>query len=337
MTQYTDIYMRDDLADTGQVPNTERAFWTSPDIIPYGTSIYSGDWQQFFASNWSQDVGKAIVAGTTNYLYVRGYNKFNGAQTGTIQVYWANSSLLLQASQWVNNPVYTANNLATTAVAAAATNQTVVGADAFQWVPTQTSGGAHLCLLALVGTDENPAPVPSGNFASSTEYANWLLGHPAAVQRNVSVVNTPPPPSWQQSQLFINLDETAEEYLFQADISSLPVGTVVNFSCSASGPTPPINVSKTVPQGGPSPNWLSTVSQLPAEFSSSLVLTLQIPQGSAPPPQGITVDYGRVTQSRDTDELRSWAKPATELYPGADLAGLEVVILGSCVVRFAQG
>ena len=334
MAQYQDIYMRDDLDDTGQAPNTARAYWVSPDIIPWGESIYQGDWKQFFTSNWSQDVGKTILEGRTNYLYVRGYNKFAGPQSGTVQVYWAYSSLLLQTSQWIGNVIQTANNLPTTAVAAGATNQIVVGADAFQWSPPKPSGGAHLCLLALVGTAQHRPPVPQGDFPSSAAYANWLLDNPSAVQRNVTLVNNPPPPSWQQSQLFANLDAAAEEYLFQADVSSLPAGTVVSFSCSASGPTPPINTSKTVPQGGPSPNWLSTVSQLPAGFASSLVLTLQVPSGKTVPPQGVTVDFGRVTHARDPEDLRRWSRPATELYPGADLAGLEVVILGSCAVRF---
>ncbi|MEY2507480.1 MAG: hypothetical protein QOH01_1809 [Verrucomicrobiota bacterium] len=336
MSQYLDIYMRDALGDTGQKPDPARIYWVSPDIIPSGTAP-TPNYQQLFASNWAQDVGQNLVVGTMNYIYVRGMNAYTGAETGTIQLYYANSSLLLQASQWITNVIQTANNSPTTAVSASAQNAVVVGADAFQWTPTQPQGGSHFCLIALVGTSNNPAPVPTGDFANSAAFVTWLLDNPSAVQRNITIVNYPPPPSWQQSQVFINLDAVAEEYMFQVDVSPLPAGTVVSFSCSAAGPTPPINASTTVPPNGPSPNWLSQNTQLPAGFSSSLVLTLQIPQGSQPPPQGITVDYARVTQSHDDEILKRHAKPVHFFYPGCDLdADIEVVIMGSCTIRFQQ-
>lgn len=339
MSQYQDIYMRDNLGDQGQVPNQTRIFWTSPDIIPYGTQPYPGNWQTFFASNWAQDVGQGLAPQSMNYIYVRGYNAYPGAESGSVQLYYANSSLLLQTDQWINNLLYTANNVPTTAVSAAAANQVVVGADAFQWTPpAQPTGGAHYCLLALVGTDSNPPQVPTGNFSSDADFVNWILDNPSVVQRNISFVNYPPPPSWQQSQVFMNLDSTEEEYLFQADISPLPAGTVVSFSCSASGPQPPINVTQTVPANGPSPNWISALTQLPAGFSSSLVLTLQMPAGSTPPLNGITVDYGRVGRTGDDESLTRHMKPVHFFYPGAKLdAGLQVVIIGSCIVRFQQG
>lgn len=339
MSQYQDIYMRDNLGDTGQIPNPAQVFWDSPDIIPYGTKAYQGNWQTFFASNWAQDVGQAIVSGSMNYIYVRGYNAYSGAESGNIQLYYANSSLLLQTDQWINNVINTANGSATTAVSATATRLVVVGADAFQWTPpAQPGGGAHYCLLALVGTASNPAKVPTGNFPNSAAFVNWIIDNPSVAQRNISIVNYPPPPSWQQSQTFMNLDSTEEEYLFQADISPLPVGTVVSFSCSASGPQPPINVTQTVPVNGPSPNWISALTQLPAGFSSSLVLTLQMPAGSTPPPNGITVDYGRVGRTGDDESLTRHMKPVHFFYPGAKLdASLKVVIIGSCIVRFQQG
>lgn len=326
--------MRDDLADTGQVPDPSRIYWESPDVIPYGTNPYPGNWQQFFASNWTSDVGVNLSEGTTNYIYVRGFNGAAAATQGTIQLYWAKSSLLLQTSQWVRNVIKTANNSPTTAVSATTGQQVVVGADAFQWTPQPTTGGFHYCLLALVGTNAHPAPVPTGDFPNSAAFVSWLLNNPSAVQRNVTVVTNPHPPTWQQSQTFINLDTNqAYEYLFQADISQLPAGTVVSFSCSASGPQPPINATKTVPSQGPSPNWISALTQLPPGYSSSLVVTLQIPPGSPPSP-GIVVDYARVTQATDDEVLIRAARPVRDLYPETELdAGLQVVLLGSCAIR----
>lgn len=333
MTQYDDIYMRDSLGDTGQVPDPVRVQWLSPDIIPYGTTP-TPNWQTFFASNWSTDVGVNPVVGTINYVYARGMNAYPGAQTGTIQAYWANSSLLLQPSQWINNQLQTANGATTTAVQASASNQIVVGADAFQWTPTDP-GSSHFCLIAIAGTPNHPPPVPTGDFPSTAAFVAYILDNPPVVQRNLTIVKNPPPPTWQGTQSFQNPDAEAEEFLFQLDVSPLPGGSVVSFSCSASGPTPPIQASVTVPVNGPSPNWLSALTQLPAGFSSSLVVTLQVPQGATPPPKPLVVDYARVTHGRDPHQLRAHAKPIGFFYPGTQHdANLQVVIIGSCSIVF---
>src|SRR5688500_7023321 len=104
-TQYADIYMRDFTGDTGSIPSTTRdSVGTSPDIIPAGTTA-TPNYQTFFAGNYSGPFNyyQNLQQNLYNYIYVRGYNLFAGAQSGKIYLYYAPSSLLLTPSIWANN------------------------------------------------------------------------------------------------------------------------------------------------------------------------------------------------------------------------------------------
>jgi hypothetical protein len=76
--QYDDMFLRDAIDDTGQVPYTGRTVCFSPDIIPYGqTNVTNPD--AFFGGNYGQDLGQTVTPSSNNNIYVRVKNLGAGA------------------------------------------------------------------------------------------------------------------------------------------------------------------------------------------------------------------------------------------------------------------
>ncbi|MEQ8449438.1 MAG: hypothetical protein RIB97_07095 [Nitratireductor sp.] len=311
MTQYDDIFMRDALDDTGQIPSGVRTAYHSPDIIPWGNQTVS-DPQTFFVDNYDQNPGKNLVANEINYIYTRGKNLASAAANGQIYLYWVKSSLLSQPSEWRNNKVPTATpgqNYSN--VSASQANQIVVGESAFQWSVPAPPTGYHYCLVSQVVTAANPNPIPD-DFNSTGGFVGWVVDNPGIAWRNVSVLSNASPPSYQVTTAFQNLDDTEELYAFTVEARNLPQGTTVSLVCSETGPNPPINSSGTVTQQNP---WyLYTENSLPAHFSSGLVTTVRLPSGQSWPPDAtIDITYNRIVGSRDQEILLRHAKTPAEM------------------------
>jgi len=288
-TQYTDIFMRDFVGDTGTIPSTTRvAVSASPDIIPAGTSPVS-NYQTVFAGNYNgpftyyQNVEQNLY----NYFYVRAYNLFAGAQTGKIYLYYTPSSLLLMPSIWTGNQIQNSNSSLFANVSATATNQIVVGDAPFYWQPPVLSPSqGHYCLIAQVVTTQDPNPIPSGDNLG--DFATWVASHPGIAMRNLSVVNSLPGPSFSGFQGIPNPSSSAELFTISATCVNIPDGTVVSLVCPVSGPVPVINFTATVGpsnQTGSNPktNAFGTVSTLPANFTGQLQMSATLPTGVRPP------------------------------------------------------
>ena len=77
MPNYNDIFIRDFVEDTGQVPSTSSlSVSSSQDIIPSGT-VPLPNYQSALAANDYQNVQKNLF----NYICVRGYNLYARSET----------------------------------------------------------------------------------------------------------------------------------------------------------------------------------------------------------------------------------------------------------------
>jgi hypothetical protein len=63
---------------------------------------------------------------------------------------------------------------------------------------------------------------------------------------------------------------------------------------------------------------------LPANFISSLVVTIQIPPGQSMPKGGVYVKYARVGGVNDGEALKRFARPAGERFPGIESLDLDM-------------
>lgn len=288
-TQYADIYMRDFPGDTGLIPSTTRvSVSSSPDIIPAGPTAIQ-NYATYFAGNYNGPFTyyQNLQQNLFNYIYVRGFNLFGGAQTGKIYLYYTPSSLLLQPSIWTGNQIQNSNGSAFANVSATATNQVVVGDAPFHWQPpVLPASQGHYCLIAQVVTTQDPNPIPSGDNLG--EFAQWVADHPGIAMRNVTVVNTMPGPSYSSFQGISNPSSTQDMFTFTATCVNIPDGTVVNFMCPVTGPVPVINFTQTVGptnliNSNPKTNAFGTVSTLPANFNAQLQLSSTLPTGVTAP------------------------------------------------------
>lgn len=246
MAQYQDILVRNSLTDQGIIPRT-GAMSHSPDIIPYGQEPVV-DPQKFFSGNYDQDVGKDLVAGAQNYLYLRGKNLGTDASSGEAYLYYAKSSLLLYPDQWESNQLKTSAGKDSVPVSADA-GKIAVTNDPFTWQPDVPGAGWHYCLIGRVATKKNPNPIPGTGDIQS--FAAWVAQNGGIGWRNVAVVSAGAP-TWTNE---IQYDQGPKEdnVKFFVTCTNVPLGTYVSFSSGTPNPGGiPISLPKTEVTQNPS-------------------------------------------------------------------------------------
>jgi hypothetical protein len=260
--QYTDIFLRENLADTGTVP-APPPMAQSPDIIPSGLSPVS-DPGSFFSKNYNQDVGQNLIANAQNYIYMRGKNLMNGPETGTLSLYYSPASLILYPSMWQKNKLSTSSGVTAVPVSAQNLGDIVVGADPFAWTPQMPSPGDHFCLIGQVVTPSNPNPIPATGAIS--DFSKWVAENRGIGWRNVVVVDTGSP-TITQSVPYAQGTEAGGMYV-AIQGKGIPAGAQVSFSCGTPGPNPLINMK---PYTATGTDFLVGIpTNIPANFSSSI-------------------------------------------------------------------
>ena len=100
-TAYNDLFVRDALDDNGTIPYSGATACSSPDIIPAQQQVLSA---ATLINTYPQNpTNTNINTQQINNIYVRAKNLSSSAASGTISLYWAQSSLILTPSQWVTN------------------------------------------------------------------------------------------------------------------------------------------------------------------------------------------------------------------------------------------
>lgn len=336
MPTYNDIFVRDALDDTGNIPYSGRTAYFSPDIIPQQQTQQPA--LSWFTSTWTQDKGLNIITGINNYVYVRGKNLKTSATSGTVYLYCAPSSLLLNVAYWSNSPVSTGGGTSAPLVDINNNRQIAAGAICVGNTPfllNQTvPQGFHYCLITRVVTPDHINPIPT-SFANTNQFVNWVVDNPNVAWRNITVV-----PSTNgaiaQSQNYENLDAAAETYWFVAQGNGFPNQSLVVIESVTQG-----NIFTSTGYFGPppGPQTVMTSQTVPANFRGVVNVTVTPPQGQTiPGGSTLAIQYYRQTQMRDLPDLIKHAVPAHALpfHPEA-LAALignrdipSVVRLGEC-------
>jgi hypothetical protein len=336
MPMYNDIYARDGLTDNGNIPYTGATACYSPDIIPQQQTQQPLSW---FGTNWTSDPGLNVIAGVNNYVYVRGKNLATTAGTGSVFLYCAPSSLLLNVSYWSNNPVMPSGG----ATLVDLNNNTQIPAGALcagntpfllnQTVPQ----GFHYCLVTRIVTAAHPNPIPV-SFSSSAQFINWVVNNPNVAWRNINVVPSTTG-TVSQAQNYQNLDNAAYPYWFVAQGSGFPNQSQVVIQGVTAG-----NTFSATGLFGPPPGAQTYMTRqtVPAGFSGVVNVNVTPPQGQAIPSGAtLAIQFFRQTQMDDHPDLRKYEVRADNMHfhPAAlaeALAGAEVpsvVQLGECNIQ----
>lgn len=181
MATYEGLLVRTAFGDTGAIPAPE-CHWTAPDIIPYGQDVLS--YEQAAETYSGPDIGKPIVNNLNNNIYIRCKNISNETMLGNVNLYYANASLFLLPSTWVQVDRPNPNN---PFVSRFGSTQIAEGAIALVQAPfllNRLEEGVHFCFIAVVNNNNVPFGVPQ-RFDSNADFVKWVRYHPNVAQRNI--------------------------------------------------------------------------------------------------------------------------------------------------------
>jgi hypothetical protein len=143
--------MRDRVGDDSSLP--AAVTMQSPDIIVLHSAVY--DPQSQFGSNSARNdsmLSQPVRPGQTNSIYVRLLNSGGAYATGvSVDVYWAFPSTVPTPDTW--SPVGTAT------LSCVPNQNVLMVSDAIQWFASDVPEDGNVCLIAVLGSDQSPAPV----------------------------------------------------------------------------------------------------------------------------------------------------------------------------------
>jgi photosystem II stability/assembly factor-like uncharacterized protein len=230
----TDIYIRDDLLDTGQqIPSPSNVVdplsvvrggsigdkvyrWQSPDIKVDAQPFYSPD-ALFDGVEFDRDlVHDNPIRTQLNKVYIQVHNggPFNASNV-TVKVLWADATAglpSLPADFWTQYPndssdvsVWHPIGTYKTILTLEPTRPIVLS---WNWTPPATAA-THSCILAVV--DSPSDPIPASNKVLSV---NWLIGNEKHIGlKNLHVIDAPPGPG-PPLLAEINFHNDAKQYKF---------------------------------------------------------------------------------------------------------------------------
>ena len=179
--------MRNNVSDTAS--NHGGVLGDSPDIIMKNAQVANP--QQTYST--PQSIANAdesdadIIAGETNYLYLRVWNGGQAAaQNAFATVYFSPPATLVTPSMWT----LIGTSYFPTVPSGSQVQVTSIG---IPWPADQIPGPGHYCFVATVGCNYQPAPDPAdlSNFATFQDYENFIANTFNVTWRNFNVVAAP--------------------------------------------------------------------------------------------------------------------------------------------------
>lgn len=180
-----DVYLRDNVGDTGVVP-TAGGISASPDVIVRSTAVPdpTAAFGEGSGTENSTALGHQVEAGQDNFLYVRMKNRGAAAANAvTAKVYWSEVSTLLTSDLW--------HLIGTTDPVDVPVGDTLVVTDALTWPQSDIPGTGHYCFVALLDHPADPAPLvpPPLDWDG---FRSFVRSHNNVTWRNFNVVDVEP-------------------------------------------------------------------------------------------------------------------------------------------------
>ncbi|HEU4913777.1 MAG TPA: M4 family metallopeptidase [Candidatus Saccharimonadales bacterium] len=174
-----DVYVRDNLADTGTEPYTGSYLWASPDIINrnYPSPNPGADFADMNRDNYWQNV----YYGQDNYIYVRLQNRGSSIGNSIVYFYFIPASAFSMPGQWISIGQLNVANIP-------AGGKTIAGPLLFPAAKIPNPG--HYCMLAVASSPLDPAPDIT-QIRDVTEYLEFVRGVNNIAYRNMDVVRRP--------------------------------------------------------------------------------------------------------------------------------------------------
>ncbi|HEY5602311.1 MAG TPA: S8 family peptidase [Gammaproteobacteria bacterium] len=180
-----DIYVRDNIGDSGVVP-VVGGISASPDIIarPVTVADPQAAFGQGSGTENSNTLGYAVEAGQDNYIYVRMKNRGGSdANDVSASVYWSEVSTLVTPDMW--------HLIGTTPALNVPQGDTLVVANPVTWSSAEIPATGHYCFVGVLDHPGDPAP-PLPAATDWTGFTNFIRNQNNVTWRNFNVVDLDP-------------------------------------------------------------------------------------------------------------------------------------------------
>ncbi|HEY6806333.1 MAG TPA: S8 family serine peptidase [Pyrinomonadaceae bacterium] len=201
-----DVYLRDNLNDTGVVPSADPVS-ASPDIIvrPNRVANPAAAFGEGSGTENSSSLSRLVEVGQDNFVYVRMRNRSGrvAAPATTATVYWSEVATLVTPDLW--------HLIGTTSPINVPAGDTLVITEPLVWHSANIPAPGHYCFVGVLNQADDPAPplAPTDwdgfvNFIHSQNNVSW---------RNFNVINEISDPSMQSFTICGAPDRTRRFHL----------------------------------------------------------------------------------------------------------------------------
>jgi len=217
-----DVYLRDNLGDTGAVPST-GSISTSPDIIvrPATVADPQAAFGQGSGTENSSTLGYEAEAGQDNFIYARIKNRGGSdANNVTATIYWSEVSTLVTPDMW--------NLIGTTDPINVPQGDTLVVTNPLTWPTASIPATGHYCFVGVINHAGDPAP-PLPGPTDWNGFRNFITNQNNVTWRNFNVVDFDPSSVSDTANLpfqFAGAPDQARPFEFEL-VQQLPRGAKV--------------------------------------------------------------------------------------------------------------
>jgi len=177
-----DLYIRDNLDDTGQEPLPAGGISSSPDVIVYNQELLDPQGTLGTTAAMTQaNLGEAVEKGQDNFIYLRVQNRGESACAGTATVYWCPVSTFPTPFSW--NLI---NTTPITIPSVSPGDVKVVGP--VVWSKDDIPATGHYCFVALLNSGDDPAPDPA-TITNISDFYEFIRSNNNATWKNFNVVD----------------------------------------------------------------------------------------------------------------------------------------------------
>lgn len=207
-----DIYVRDNVSDTGEEPYPGSYLYASPDII--NCTSPSSDPATDFADLSNDTLWENVEYGQDNYVYVRLQNRGNQTGDDIVNVYFISMSAFASPASWIH-----IGTLMETGITPGSLR--IAGPLTFPASLIPSPG--HYCMIAVVTDPLDPAPDHT-LITSVSDYLDFVRNTNNIAYRNMDVVGLVPGTPMTVETNIGTLPGLRERYDLRIDVAQFVPG-----------------------------------------------------------------------------------------------------------------
>ncbi|MGB3077002.1 MAG: M4 family metallopeptidase, partial [Chitinophagales bacterium] len=201
-----DLFVRDNLADSGTEPFGGSYLWASPDII--NRKIAVSNPVVAFADLTNDSLWENVEYGQNNFVYVRVQNRGDVTGDTTVNVYMSGATTFGTPASWIH--------VGSTLVTSVAPG-TMKVSNAITFASALIPAPGHYCMIAVLSSPLDPAPDHS-LITSVSQYLDFVRNTNNIAYRNMDVEDIMPGVPGSYGAVIQNMKDQPEYYDLKIDL-----------------------------------------------------------------------------------------------------------------------